>query len=199
VTEAISARDLRKSYGALQAVDGVSFEVHAGEFFGILGPNGAGKTHHAGDRRGLRRPDAGTVSLLGRPAWPRDPVLLPRIGVQLQASSFFERLTAREQLRTFAARYRVPPAVPTPCSVVAALARRGALAGLEVKGGTLEEFSSIVQQANLAVTGRPPAYHLATEQVEDKSLKAIQYVAPGLLGWAVASGAAFGAATTLVS
>ncbi len=60
-------------------------------------------------------------------------------------------------------------------------------------------FSSIVQQANLAVTGRPPAYQLATEQVEDKSLKAIQYVAPGLLGWAVASVAAFGAATTLVS
>ena len=88
---------------------------------------------------GLRRPDAGTVSLLGRPAWPRDPVLLPRTGVQRQASSFFERLTAREQLRTFAALYRVPPAVPTPCSVVAALARCGALAGLEVKGGTLED------------------------------------------------------------
>ena len=59
-------------------------------------------------------------------------------------------------------------------------------------------FSSIVQQANLAATGRPPVYQLTAAQVEDKSLKAIQYLAPGLLGWAVASGAAFGAAITLV-
>jgi ABC-2 type transport system permease protein len=59
-------------------------------------------------------------------------------------------------------------------------------------------FSSIVQQANLAATGRPPAYQLTATQVEDKSLKAIQYLAPGLLGWAIASGAAFGAAITLV-
>ena len=60
-------------------------------------------------------------------------------------------------------------------------------------------FSSIVQQANLAATGRPANYQLTTAQVENKSLKAIQYLAPGLLGWAIASGAAFGAAITLVS
>jgi ABC-2 type transport system permease protein len=59
-------------------------------------------------------------------------------------------------------------------------------------------FSSIAQQANLAATGRPPRYQLTATQVEDKSLKAIQYLAPGLLGWAIASGAAFGAAITLV-
>jgi ABC-2 type transport system permease protein len=59
-------------------------------------------------------------------------------------------------------------------------------------------FSSIVQLANLAATGRSPAYQLTATQVEDKSLKAIQYLAPGLLGWAIASGAAFGAAITLV-
>jgi ABC-type multidrug transport system permease subunit len=59
-------------------------------------------------------------------------------------------------------------------------------------------FSSIVQEANLAATGRPPRYQLSVTQVEDKSLKAIQYLAPGLLGWAIASGAAFGAAITLV-
>ncbi len=60
-------------------------------------------------------------------------------------------------------------------------------------------FSSIVQQANLAATGRPPSYQLAARQVEDASLKPIQYLAPGLLGWAIASGATFGAAITLVS
>lgn len=60
-------------------------------------------------------------------------------------------------------------------------------------------FSSIVQQANVAATGRPPAYRLTVAQVEKKSLKPIQYLAPGLLGWAIASGAAFGAAITLVT
>jgi ABC-2 type transport system permease protein len=59
-------------------------------------------------------------------------------------------------------------------------------------------FASIIQQADQAASGRPPAYQLQTRQVEDKSLKAIQYLAPGLLGWAIASGAAFGAAITLV-
>jgi ABC-2 type transport system permease protein len=60
-------------------------------------------------------------------------------------------------------------------------------------------FSSIVQQADAAAAGRAGAYQLTTTQVEDKSLKAIQYIAPGLLGWAIASGGAFGAAITLVS
>lgn len=57
---------------------------------------------------GLRRPDGGTVSVFGLSPWPRNPRLLPRIGVQLQASSFFERLTAREQIYTFASLYGVP-------------------------------------------------------------------------------------------
>ena len=60
-------------------------------------------------------------------------------------------------------------------------------------------FSSLVQQADIAVAGSRAGYQIATEQVEDKSLKPIQYLAPGLLGWAIASGGAFGAAITLVS
>jgi len=108
VSAAISVRDVRKSYGDLRAVDGVTFEVGHGEFFGILGPNGAGKTTTLEIIEGLREPDGGEVSVLGLRPWPRNPALLPRIGVQLQATSFFERLTAREQLRTFADLYRVP-------------------------------------------------------------------------------------------
>ncbi len=66
------------------------------------------------------------------------------------------------------------------------------------KAGIVQEvINSIVQQANLG--GRPPTYTLASSQVEDKTLKPIQYVTPGLLGWALASGAAFGSAITLVS
>jgi ABC-2 type transport system ATP-binding protein len=106
---AIEARGLRKSYGDLAAVDDVGFTVPAGEFFGILGPNGAGKTTTLEMVEGLREPDAGEVLLLGEPSWPRNKRLLPRIGVQLQASAFFERLTAREQIHTFAALYDVPP------------------------------------------------------------------------------------------
>ena len=60
-------------------------------------------------------------------------------------------------------------------------------------------FSSLVQAANQEATGKPPAFTLATAQVEDTSLKPIQYLAPGLLAWAIASGATFGAAITLVS
>src|SRR5256714_12871679 len=104
----IVVRDIRRWYGETHAVDGVSFEVEAGECFGILGPNGAGKTSTLEIIEGLRKADAGRVSLLGLSPGPRNPRLLPRIGVQLQASSFFERLTTREQIRTFAALYGVP-------------------------------------------------------------------------------------------
>jgi ABC-2 type transport system ATP-binding protein len=104
---AISVRGLRKSYGPVIAVNDVSFDVEPGEFFGILGPNGAGKTTTLEMIEGLREPDGGELTVLGIPPWPRNPVLLPRIGVQLQASSFFERLTAREQIRTFASLYGI--------------------------------------------------------------------------------------------
>src|SRR5213078_3832455 len=60
-------------------------------------------------------------------------------------------------------------------------------------------FSSIVAQANIAATGRAPTYQMSSLQVEDASLKPIQYLAPGLLGWAIASGGAFAAAATLVN
>ena len=104
---AIDVQDLTKRYDDLTAVDGVTLQVADGEFVGILGPNGAGKTTLLEMIEGLRRPDEGEVRLLGEPVWPRNPRLQPRIGVQLQASSFFERLTAREQIRTFASLYGV--------------------------------------------------------------------------------------------
>ncbi|HET8716207.1 MAG TPA: ABC transporter permease [Nocardioidaceae bacterium] len=63
-----------------------------------------------------------------------------------------------------------------------------------VTRGTLQAF---VDAANVAASGQPPAYSMRTERVEDESLEAIQFVTPGLLGWAVAMSAAFGAASTL--
>ncbi len=105
---AIAVADLVKTYGDLRAVDGVTFEVRAGEFFGILGPNGAGKTTTLEIIEGIRKADSGRVTVLGQDPWPRNPALLPRIGVQLQATAFFDRLTAREQLEMFGALYGVP-------------------------------------------------------------------------------------------
>jgi ABC-2 type transport system permease protein len=70
----------------------------------------------------------------------------------------------------------------------------------QVKSGTVRGLmNSIVQSANQSATGKPPAYTLATQQVEDDSLKAIQFFTPSLLGWALASAGVFGASQTLVT
>ena len=104
---AIKADGLVMTYGDLRAVDEVSFEVEKGEFFGILGPNGAGKTTTLEMVEGLRKPQAGTVTIDGSEPWKREHKLLRRMGVQLQLASFFERLTAREQLDSFGSLYGV--------------------------------------------------------------------------------------------
>jgi ABC-2 type transport system ATP-binding protein len=103
----IRAEGLVMTYGDLRAVDGVSFTVAPGEFFGLLGPNGAGKTTTLEMIEGLRRPQSGTVRIGDHEPWRREPELQRRMGVQLQSSAFFERLTAREQLDTFGALYGV--------------------------------------------------------------------------------------------
>ncbi|GAA4867478.1 ABC transporter ATP-binding protein [Kitasatospora terrestris] len=87
----------------------MSLSVRTGEFYGILGPNGAGKTTTLEILEGIREPDEGRVELLGMKPWPRNKALLPRIGVQFQASAFFNKLTARETIRTFASFYGVGP------------------------------------------------------------------------------------------
>ncbi|MFI6445114.1 ATP-binding cassette domain-containing protein [Kitasatospora sp. NPDC050543] len=109
MTAAITADGIRQRYGDVQAVDGVSLTVETGEFYGILGPNGAGKTTTLEILEGIRKPDEGRVALLGLAPWPRNPKLLPRIGVQFQGSAFFNKQTARETIRTFASFYGVGP------------------------------------------------------------------------------------------
>jgi ABC-2 type transport system ATP-binding protein len=141
VSVAISVRDIQKSYGDLRAVDGVTFEVGYGEFFGILGPNGAGKTTTLEIMEGLREPDGGEVTILGLRPWPRNPALLPRIGVQLQATSFFERLTAREQLRTFADLYRAPAKRADEMLEVVGLTSSAATRTEKLSGGQAQRLS----------------------------------------------------------
>ena len=141
MSAAISVQDIQKSYGDLRAVDGVTFEVGHGEFFGILGPNGAGKTTTLEIIEGLREPDGGEVGVLGLRPWPRNPALLPRIGVQLQATSFFERLTAREQLRTFADLYRVPAKRADEMLEVVGLTSSAATRTEKLSGGQAQRLS----------------------------------------------------------
>jgi ABC-2 type transport system ATP-binding protein len=141
VSAIISVRDLRKDYGRLAAVDGISFEVQPGEFFAILGPNGAGKTTTLEIIEGLRKPDGGEVTVFGQPAWPRNPALLPRVGVQLQASSFFERLTAREQIRTFASLYGVAAARADEMLGVVGLTEQAGTRAEKLSGGQAQRLS----------------------------------------------------------
>ena len=102
----IQVEGLRKSYGDLKAVDGVSFSVGAGEVFGILGPNGAGKTTTVEILEGMREPDSGTALVNGIDVqkYPREVKKI--IGIQLQSSAFFDRLNLAEILDVMASIYR---------------------------------------------------------------------------------------------
>jgi len=107
----IRVRDLRKSYGQLHAVDGVSFEVQRGEVFGLLGPNGAGKTTTVEVLEGLRAPDSGEVTVLGVDAVHRPGEIKARIGVSLQTAALYPKLTVVEVLDLFRSFY--PSGRPT--------------------------------------------------------------------------------------
>jgi ABC-2 type transport system ATP-binding protein len=141
---AISVAGLTKRYGDHVAVDGVSFRVEQGEAFGILGPNGAGKTTTLEMIEGLRRPDAGEITLLGQPVWPDPRRIQARIGVQLQSTSLFDMLTARELLELFARFY-----LRTDSAERAKVALQ--LVGLESKADDYAKRLSGGQQQRLAI------------------------------------------------
>ncbi|HEX5014945.1 MAG TPA: ABC transporter ATP-binding protein [Candidatus Limnocylindrales bacterium] len=101
----IRVEGLRKVYGDLVAVDGISFQVEKGEVFGLLGPNGAGKTTTVEVLEGLRKPDGGSVSVLGIDVDRHADQLKPRIGVSLQNAALYPKLTVIELLELFASFY----------------------------------------------------------------------------------------------
>src|SRR5690349_16328702 len=99
----IELEDVRKSYGATRALDGLTLSVARGEIFGLLGPNGAGKSTAMHVLVGLLRPDSGTVRVLdGDPA---GPALRARIGIAPQSLALYEELTARENLAFYGRLY----------------------------------------------------------------------------------------------
>ena len=103
--EAIEVQELVKRFGSLTAVDGVSFSVHQGEVFGILGPNGAGKTTALEVMEGLQQPTSGRTLVMGMDSHREAAKVKERIGVQLQASAYFEYLTLMEILRLYSRFY----------------------------------------------------------------------------------------------
>ena len=108
MTAALDVRELRKSYGAVAAVEGVSFAVEYGEVFGLLGPNGAGKTTTVEILEGYRPRDGGDVTVLGVDPDRGGSAWRERIGVVLQASELPAALTVREVHRMFAGYYAKP-------------------------------------------------------------------------------------------
>ncbi|MCJ7702753.1 MAG: ABC transporter ATP-binding protein, partial [Anaerolineales bacterium] len=105
----IEVKNLTKTYGDVLAVDGVSFEIHAGEIFGLLGPNGAGKTSILECLEGLRELSGGSLRVADIVPWREPRKLHNVIGVQLQSSSLPESITPKEAMKIFCAYHNVPP------------------------------------------------------------------------------------------
>lgn len=101
----INVKNLTKCYDDKPVVDGISFEVKKGEIFGILGPNGAGKTTTLEMMEALRPIDQGSVTIAGIDVASRSAEIKEIVGIQLQSTSFLDKLTLREQLRMFDSLY----------------------------------------------------------------------------------------------
>jgi ABC-2 type transport system ATP-binding protein len=148
---AISVRDLRKSYGPVEAVRGVSFSVARGEVFGLLGPNGAGKTSTVEILEGYRERTGGEVSVLGMDPERGQRELKERMGIVLQSVGFYPRATVRESVEQMAGFY------PHPRDVLETIA----LVGLEEK---------LDQRANQLSGGQLRRLDLALALVGDPEL-----------------------------
>ncbi len=98
----VEVTTLKKHYGDLKAVDGITFTVNQGEVFGLLGPNGAGKTTTIEILEGLRKRDEGKVTVLGLDPWEKGEELHKKIGVIPQQFTFFEKTSPREAIKYYA-------------------------------------------------------------------------------------------------
>jgi ABC-2 type transport system ATP-binding protein len=108
MSTAVTVSELRKSYGEVEAVRGISFEIASGEIFGLLGPNGAGKTTTVEILEGYRERDAGSVTVLGLDPARAGDSWREQIGVVLQSSAMYKTLSVAESLALFAGYYERP-------------------------------------------------------------------------------------------
>ncbi len=154
---AVQVENLVKRFGSFTAVDGVTFAVERGEVFGILGPNGAGKTTTLEIIESLQKPTLGRVSVLGLDVQSDAAKVKARIGVQLQASAYYDYLNLTEVLSLLGSFYpsRIEPAT---------LLEQVGLADLstsrirELSGGQQQRFAvaaSLVNHPELVILDEP--------------------------------------------
>jgi ABC-2 type transport system ATP-binding protein len=151
---AIEIAGLEKRYGDVRAVDGLSLQVERGEVFGLLGPNGAGKTTTVETLEGYRRPDAGSVRVLGLDPIADGARLRPHMGVMLQERGLYPGIRPLEALELFAAFYDEPD---DPQRLLTLVGLGGARATLvrRLSGGEQQRLSLA-----LALIGRPSVVFL---------------------------------------
>ncbi|MFB0564970.1 MAG: ABC transporter ATP-binding protein [Candidatus Aminicenantaceae bacterium] len=106
MAQIVELDNVRKTYGSVKAVDGVSFEIEKGDVFGLLGPNGAGKTTTVEMIEGLRKPDTGIIRVNGLEVSKGIGAIREILGVQLQTTSLPEMLRVEETLKLFASYYQ---------------------------------------------------------------------------------------------
>ena len=137
---ALQLRQLRKVYGPLVAVDSIDLDVFAGECFGLLGPNGAGKTTTIEICEGLLEPDGGSVELLGRSWRTQGQELRELLGIQLQETTFSEKLTVAETLALFRSFYHQSAEVPELLALVQLEEKRDMRVG-KLSGGQRQRLA----------------------------------------------------------
>jgi len=126
---ALHVRNLRKAYNDVVAVDGIDFDVKAGDCFGLLGPNGAGKTTTIEICEGLTAADSGLVEVLGL-RWESDAAeLRQRLGIQLQETQLAEKITVLETLELFRSFFRAGPLAADALALVQLDEKRHARVG----------------------------------------------------------------------
>ena len=143
----IVVEELRKRYGDIQAVDGISFEVQRGEVFALLGPNGSGKTTTVEIIEGMRSADSGRATVAGIDVGRNPKAVKQHIGVQLQSSAFFEHLKLAELLKMLGSIYRVK-ADPEQLLAAVDLAERKSASFRTLSGGQKQRFAIAASLVN---------------------------------------------------
>ena len=153
----IDVANLTKRYGDITAVDGISFQVKEGEAFGMLGPNGAGKTTTVEIIEGLRRADAGSVTVLDMDVSKVPARVKQRIGIQLQAPSLLPLVTVQEILVLFASFYERCLPVNDVLEMLALTESRKVLVK-NLSGGQQQRLSvamALINQPDIAFLDEP--------------------------------------------
>jgi ABC-2 type transport system ATP-binding protein len=148
-TEVVSVDQLKVRYGDTVAVNDISLHINRGEIFGILGPNGAGKTTTVECIGGLRKPDSGSISVLGLDPRAHAKELRERVGVQLQTSELPDKIYVREALELFASFY-TDPREPDELLRLLRLEEKANTRYVNLSGGQRQRLSIA-----LALIGRP--------------------------------------------